>query len=296
MICALCMTSSRTRPGNMRPMTRLYSKHDLTSLDVDTDVLRWFKKVAEGATATEVSDLEGVTQSGVSRALARLEEQVGTPLLRRAGLRLRLTQAGEVFKPYVDALLHQLDDGMTAVSQFVSPETGTVRLAFQQSLGIWLVPDLVRTFRALHPAVGFHLRQVTNQGPVGSLAAGDADLEISARAFPLVTRSRSGRGRLSSTRSAWPSPVTTGSPGSPASASRTWPPSRSSACGPARRCGGSPRSSVRGGLPPADRHRGRRPVQRLGVRGRGPGRRGRPHAPRELTRGRRRPRPLPGDR
>ncbi|HMD93792.1 MAG TPA: LysR family transcriptional regulator, partial [Trebonia sp.] len=76
---------------------------------MDTDVLRWFKKVAEGATVTEVSDLEGVTQSGVSRALARLEEQVGTPLLRRSGRRLRLTQAGEVFKPYVDALLHQLD-------------------------------------------------------------------------------------------------------------------------------------------------------------------------------------------
>ena len=151
---------------------------------MDTDVLRWFKRVAEGATATEVSDLEGVTQSGVSRALARLEERVGTPLLRRAGRRLRLTQAGEVFKPYVDELLHQLDDGMTAVSQFISPETGAVRLAFQQSLGVWLVPDLVRTFRALHPAVGFHLRQVTDQVPVGPLAGGDADLEISTRVFP----------------------------------------------------------------------------------------------------------------
>ena len=165
-------------------MTRSYSKYDITSFNVDTDVLRWFKQVAEGATLTEVSDLEGVTQSGVSRALARLEEQVGTPLLRRAGRRLRLTQAGEVFKPYVDALLHQLDDGKTAVSQFISPETGTVRLAFQQSLGVWLVPELVRTFRALHPAVGFHLQQVTDQVPVGPLAGGDADLEISTRVFP----------------------------------------------------------------------------------------------------------------
>ena len=151
---------------------------------MDTDVLRWFKRVAEGATATEVSDLEGVTQSGVSRALARLEEQVGTPLLRRAGRRLRLTEAGEVFKPYVDELLHQLDDGVTAVSQFISPETGTVRLAFQQSLGVWLVPGLVRTFRALHPAVGFQLRQVTSPAPGGPLAGGDADLELSTRVYP----------------------------------------------------------------------------------------------------------------
>ncbi len=64
---------------------------------MDTDVLRWFQQVADGVTVTEVSELDGVTQSGVSRALARLESEVGTPLLRRSGRTLRLTRAGEVF-------------------------------------------------------------------------------------------------------------------------------------------------------------------------------------------------------
>lgn len=150
---------------------------------MDTDVLRWFKQVAEGATVTEVSDLEAVTQSGISRALARLEEQVGTPLLRRVGRRLRPTRAGEVFKPYVDALLHQLEDGLAAVTEFVSPDTGTVRLAFQQSLGTWLVPDLVRSFRASHPTVGFHLTLVGDELHSGPLDGGEADLEIGTRLF-----------------------------------------------------------------------------------------------------------------
>ena len=50
---------------------------------MDTDALRWLQQVADGTTLTEVSELEAVTQSGVSRALARLESQLGTPLLRR---------------------------------------------------------------------------------------------------------------------------------------------------------------------------------------------------------------------
>jgi LysR family transcriptional activator of glutamate synthase operon len=150
---------------------------------VDTDVLRWFKQVAEGATVTEVSDIEAVTQSGISRALARLEEQAGTPLLQRVGRRLRLTRAGEVFKPYVDALLHQLEDGLAAVTQFVSPETGVVRLAFQQSLGTWLIPDLVRSFRASHPVVGFQLTLVSDELHAGPLDGGEADLEIGTRLF-----------------------------------------------------------------------------------------------------------------
>ena len=148
---------------------------------MDTDSLRWFQQVADGTTVTEVSDLEEVTQSGVSRALARLEEQVGTPLLRRSGRILRMTHAGAVFKPHVDALLHQLDDGIAAVSQLVDPDTGTVALAFQHSLGTWLVPYLVRSFRAAHPDVRFQLTQVRDELHSAPLDGGRADLEIGTR-------------------------------------------------------------------------------------------------------------------
>lgn len=150
---------------------------------VDTDVLRWFKLVAEGVTVTEVSETELVTQSGVSRALARLEEQVGTALLERSGRTLRLTRTGEVFKPHVDRLLAELRGGLDAVAQFVSPETGSVAIAFQQSLGAWLVPDLLGSFRAAHPGVGFRLTHARDELHGLPLDGGAADLEIGTRRF-----------------------------------------------------------------------------------------------------------------
>ena len=113
-------------------------------MDMDTDALRWLQQVADGTTVTEVSEVEPVTQSGVSRALARLEEQIGTPLLRRSGRTLRMTHAGAVFKPHLDAMLHHLDDGIAAVSQLIDPDTGTVALAFQQSLGTRCAMSCVR--------------------------------------------------------------------------------------------------------------------------------------------------------
>jgi LysR family transcriptional regulator, transcription activator of glutamate synthase operon len=158
---------------------------------MDTDVLRWFQQVAEGATVTEVSELEMVTQSGVSRALARLEAQVGTPLLERSGRTLKLTRTGAVFKPHVDRLLAELRGGLDAVAQFVSPETGTVAVAFQQSLGSWLVPDLLGSFRAEHPAVGFRLTHARDELHGLPLDGGAADLEIGTRRFrtgPEATR------------------------------------------------------------------------------------------------------------
>jgi len=149
------------------------------SHEMDTDALRWFQQVADGVTVTEVSEIDGVSQPGVSRALARLEAEVGTPLLRRSGRILRMTHAGSAFKQHVDALLHQLDDGLAAVEQILEPETGTVALAFQISLGTWLVPDLVSSFRAEHPQVHFALRQVRDELAETALAQGSADLVLS---------------------------------------------------------------------------------------------------------------------
>ncbi len=150
---------------------------------MDTDVLRWFTQVAAGATVTEVSETEKVTQSGVSRALARLEAQVGVPLLERSGRTLRLTRTGEVFKPHADRMLAELRAGLDAVAQSVSPETGTVAVAFQQSLGSWLVPDLLGSFRAAHPGVGFRLTHVRDELHGLPLDGGAADLEIGTRRF-----------------------------------------------------------------------------------------------------------------
>ena len=158
---------------------------------MDTDALRWLQQVADGTTLTEVSELEAVTQSGVSRALARLEAQIGTPLLRRSGRTLRMTHAGAVFKPHLDTLLHSLDDGIAAVSQLIDPDTGTVALAFQQSLGTWLVPDLARSFRAAHPGVRFRLTQSRDEPDFVILDGGNADLELGSRRAPdEATRSR----------------------------------------------------------------------------------------------------------
>ncbi|MGE5287076.1 MAG: LysR substrate-binding domain-containing protein [Micromonosporaceae bacterium] len=150
-------------------------------MDMDTNALRWFQQIADGTTVTEISDLEPVTQPGVSRALARLQAQVGTPLLRRSGRTLRLTHAGAVFKRHVDAALHQLDDGIAAVNQLIAPGTGTVALAFQQSLGTWLVPGLIRGFRTAHPQVTFQLTQVRDELNAAAFDGGRADLEIGTR-------------------------------------------------------------------------------------------------------------------
>ena len=148
---------------------------------MDTDVLRYFQQVADGATVTEVAELYQVSQPGVSRGLQRLEEEVGTPLLMRSGRLLRTTYAGSIFKRHVDAMLHALDDGLAAAEELIDPESGSVRVAFQLSLGTWLVPDMIAAFRAEHPRIRFLFEHSHDALGSSLVAEGRTDLEFTAR-------------------------------------------------------------------------------------------------------------------
>ncbi|MGB7448928.1 MAG: LysR family transcriptional regulator [Ornithinimicrobium sp.] len=145
---------------------------------MDIETLRWFQDVADGATVTEVSELQRTSQSGVSRALARLEAEVGTPLLRRSGRTLRMTHAGFAFKRHVDAVIHHLDDGLAAVQQIVDPEKGTVTLAFEPPLGTRLLPQLISSFRRRWPEVQFDLHAKRNENLLAPRARGEIDLDL----------------------------------------------------------------------------------------------------------------------
>lgn len=148
---------------------------------MDTEALRWFQQVADGVTVTEVSQVEHISQPGLSRALARLEAEVGTPLLRKQGRTLRMTEAGAAFKRRVDTAMHELDDGLAAVEQLLDPETGTVGVAFERSMGTWLLPQLVRGFHADHPGVGIRLLRSTASTGMAQPDTGPVDLQLSSR-------------------------------------------------------------------------------------------------------------------
>ena len=150
-------------------------------MGVDTEALRWFQQVADGVTVTEVAETEHITQPGLSRALARLEREVGTALLRRHGRVLRPTEAGRAFKRHVDRVLHELDDGVAAVEQLLDPETGSVGVAFERSMGTWLVPQLVSGFRADHPRVRVVLHHGGGHGEGVTAAGGPVDVELTSR-------------------------------------------------------------------------------------------------------------------
>ncbi|HWC82688.1 MAG TPA: LysR family transcriptional regulator [Pseudonocardiaceae bacterium] len=147
---------------------------------MDLQVLRHFQAVAGGATVTDTAAEAHLTQPALSRALRKLEREVGAELFQRVGRALRLTPAGRVFAEHATAVLERYDRGVREVADLVDPEGGLIPLAFLHTFGTWLVPPLLSTFRERFPQARFELRQHGEAGLYEELLAGSVDLVITS--------------------------------------------------------------------------------------------------------------------
>lgn len=145
-----------------------------------TEQLRYFVAVAEREHVTRAAQAVNVSQPALSRALRRLEAELGGALFRREGGTLRLTEPGRGFLIHARRALAELDAGRHALDDALSPDRGTVRLAFLHTLGTWLVPVLIGAYRDQRPAVGYRLEQ-NGAGPMlRALQEGAVDLALTS--------------------------------------------------------------------------------------------------------------------
>jgi DNA-binding transcriptional LysR family regulator len=116
--------------------------------------LAYFRVVARLEHMTRAAEELNVTQPALSRAIARLEREVGVPLFDRQGRGLRLTQHGIAFLKHVDRVFQELDDAATELRDMGGLERGSVSLA---AGALHWLPGILEPFLAVHPEVRFRL-------------------------------------------------------------------------------------------------------------------------------------------
>ncbi|MCX6553189.1 MAG: LysR family transcriptional regulator [Acidobacteria bacterium] len=116
------------------------------------------------------------TQSAVSQALKRLEDQLGERLVDRSSKDGRLTEAGRVLRDYAERLMRLADEAETAVHELRDLQRGRVLIGANESTVHSLIP-LIVSFHEQCPAVHVdvrraHARQVGAEVATGSLDFG----------------------------------------------------------------------------------------------------------------------------
>ena len=125
-------------------------------IDLDIDMLRCFREVAKTGSFTKADKTIGLTQSGVSVKIRRLEERLGAQVFNRTGKSLSLTLEGEILSDYAGRILATHDE---VVNRLTSPKAfGTLRIGLIDYFLPELLPTLLSKFRKHYPNIHLEVR------------------------------------------------------------------------------------------------------------------------------------------
>jgi DNA-binding transcriptional LysR family regulator len=150
--------------------------------------LEYFRAVARRQHFTQAAEELGITQPTLSRAISRLERDLGVALFDQEGRSVRLNRYGRAFLPHVDRALSALAEGERELIDLSDRERGVIAFGFAHALGTRVVPDLIAGFRQQHPLARFQLLQNAAHIILAELEAGDVDLALVSPLPPATER------------------------------------------------------------------------------------------------------------
>ncbi|MGI5153988.1 LysR family transcriptional regulator [Microbispora sp. CA-102843] len=144
---------------------------------VELNSLKQFLVVARLEHLSRAADELHIAQPSLSRTIARLESELGTPLFDRTG-RLRLNDAGKLFRDHVERSLGELEAGRRAVAEATSEGIGTVRLASETFLTL---TGPLAAYKRAHPSIEIELHWSPAEDMARRLRAQDVDLCVASQ-------------------------------------------------------------------------------------------------------------------
>ena len=138
--------------------------------------LRVFASVAAHRSYTRAADELALTQPAVSIQVRALEISVGVRLFEQLGKKTHLTEAGQTLLPYAKQVLGLMGEARGALEALSGLAGGWIRLGASTTIGIYLLPSSLRTFKERYPDVKVSLRIANTRQIEEGIALNELDL------------------------------------------------------------------------------------------------------------------------
>ncbi|MBB3204559.1 LysR family hydrogen peroxide-inducible transcriptional activator [Rhodopirellula rubra] len=149
---------------------------------MDMDQLMYFQGVAETCNFTHAAERLNLSQSALSRAIQRLEDEVGQPLFERKPRSVELTDAGLIFQSRAEQILLIVEDMKAEISD--DGQTGRLRIGAIPTIAPYFLPDLLRQFADQYPKANLVVQEDTTDNLVRRCKQGELDVAIVALPIP----------------------------------------------------------------------------------------------------------------
>jgi len=145
---------------------------------MDTTGLRTFITAAELESFSHAADQLYLTQPAVSKRVATLEGELGTPLFDRIGRRVFLTAAGRELLPRAKSILNEIEDSRRLITNLSGTVTGQLSIGTSHHIGLHRLPSILRNYSAQYPDVELDLHFMDSEAACRAVLAGELELGI----------------------------------------------------------------------------------------------------------------------
>ena len=145
---------------------------------MDTTGLRTFITAAELESFSHAADQLYLTQPAVSKRVATLEGELGTPLFDRIGRRVFLTAAGRELLPRAKSILNEIEDSRRLITNLSGTVTGQLSIGTSHHIGLHRLPPILRNYSAQYPDVELDLHFMDSEAACRAVLAGELELGI----------------------------------------------------------------------------------------------------------------------
>ncbi len=138
---------------------------------------------------TEVGNALFTSQSGVSKHIKDLEDELGVELFVRKGKRLLgMTDPGGELLEIVERILLDANNIRNLVEQYSKRDEGKLTIVATHTQARYSLPQVVNEFKKSFPKVHLKLHQAGPGEIVSMLLSGEADIGVATEALSDVTR------------------------------------------------------------------------------------------------------------
>lgn len=138
-------------------------------INVSPRQLEVFTAIAANGSVRAAAEAVHLSQPAVSMALAELERLLGQRLFDRVGRRLALNEHGMALLPRAQEVLDRMRDLPRHVAGAQAALRGDLHIGASNTVGNYLVGDLLGSFTKAHPGVALHLTIANTETIVADL-------------------------------------------------------------------------------------------------------------------------------
>ena len=148
---------------------------------VDLQEIRYFLALVRTRNFTRAAEACHVTQPALTRAIQRLEEQIGGQLFVRDRANTHLTQLGRLLAPQFESLLDREAEARQTAARFLRLNEAPMTIGVMCTIGPLRFAEYLSNFRLANPGIEVTITEAVPDKLCDMLIAGEADVAILAR-------------------------------------------------------------------------------------------------------------------